>query len=218
MIIMSLPFVQMILEGHCTWCWGLSSLSYFVIIIAMALISMLLGFIKMIRDGNCYKEWLFLWLLKVCTWLQKIIGCKKKRHCPILPLCLQGFALRFRFRCLHYKAPYLRLIWLHPNHRRPITTQLYVVLTACPFLQLFNGQIIAQLSRRIQRGRRSDCIYSVLSFCRDPNVATLEFARSWRYSFIRDMSPRFGAKIQLLTLSTDTLIWGTALNSKYGLI
>lgn len=40
-----------------------------------------------------------------------------------------------------------------------------------------------------QRGRRLDYIILVLSFCRDPNAALMEFARSWRYSFIRDMSP-----------------------------
>ena len=40
-----------------------------------------------------------------------------------------------------------------------------------------------------QRERRLDYIILVLSFCRDPNAALMEFARSWRYSFIRDMSP-----------------------------
>ena len=40
-----------------------------------------------------------------------------------------------------------------------------------------------------QRGWRLDYIILVLSFCRDPNAALMEFARSWRYSFIRDMSP-----------------------------
>ena len=96
-------------------------------------------------------------------------SCKKseaaenKRHGPKLPLLCLGFVLKFRFRCLHSSAPYLRLIWLHLNHRRAITTQLYVVLTACPFLQLFNGQIIAQLSRRFQRGRLYLFSFIVLS-------------------------------------------------------
>ena len=75
-----------------------------------------------------------------------------ERGYPILPL--PGFAL--------YSDPgvYCPLLWLHLNHPQPITTQLYVVLTACQFLQLFNGQIIAQLPRSIQR--RLDFIFSVL--------------------------------------------------------
>ena len=43
-------------------------------------------------------------------------------------------------------GPLLEADLIAPNHPRPITTQLYVVLTAPLFLQLFDGQITAPLS------------------------------------------------------------------------
>ena len=97
------------------------------------------------------------------------------------------------------------LVWLGLNHPQRITTQFYVVLTAPLFLQLFDGQITA--CHLFPKGEKVGLYYFGFIVLSRPKrgvdgickIVALQFY-SWH------VSSEFGAKIQLLTLSTDTLL------------
>ena len=74
------------------------------------------------------------------------------------------------------------------------------------FYNFLTGKSLLNCRPASRGGEGRTVFFQFYRFVETQMWVMVEFARSWRYSFIRDMSPRFGAKIQLLTLSTDTLI------------
>ena len=125
----------------------------------------------------------------------------------------QGWTLKM-FLAGSDAAVSILLVWLGLNHPQRITTQLYVVLTAPLFLQLFDGQITAPLS----------------PFSKGGEGWTILF---WFYRFVETQTRRWwnlqdrGVTVLFMTCllwirsqnSAINLINGhVALNSKYGLI
>ena len=163
------------------------------------------SFARMILYGHCaghsrysfHNEHHFLWRIAL---LLKCWGRNKVEHSKCFWLDQMQVSIL--------------LVWLGLNHPQRITTQLYVVLTAPLFLQLFDGQITAPLSP-FSKGREG---WTILF---------------WFYRFVETQTRRWwnlqdrGVTVLFVTCllwirsqnSAINLINGhVALNSKYGLI